>query len=508
MTFAPGKRDRRWERDLDADLTRLRRVYRTGTLVSLLEAEERARLEIPDLISRARATFDDVIEHPIRDFSVPASLPETSAAVTRVLELAESGQNVVVHCYGGRGRSGLFVAACLVARGHAPDAAIAHVRAAREGTVENDDQERFVHDFARAYTAAARAETRPSFARVRGCLLGGALGDALGYPIEFIASGTTIAKRFGERAPTELAFARPSPAEISDDTQMTLFTAEGLIRARQGGAGDAAVEAVQRALHRWLSTQSDQPTGDGWLVHVPGLASRRAPGNTCLRSLRAQSRAWHLPTIASPPNDSKGCGAIMRAAPVGLVAASRERAFELARDTSVVTHGHPSGYLSAAYFAALIFDLARGAVLPEAMTHAETLLRRERAHEETLRAVESARALAACGTPRAADLEALGGGWTGESALAIALAVTLTADASSPEGFADALWRAVAHGGDSDSTGSIVGNLLGAMHGERVLPPRWLGQLELRGVLERVAADLFDRGVLDSELDHESYPGG
>jgi hypothetical protein len=89
--------------------------------------------------------------------------------------------------------------------------------------------------------------------------------------------------------------------------------------------------------------------------------SRRAPEPPS--ALEALSGASSLPTVDAPPNHSKGCGAVMRVAPCGLGAATRELAFELARDTGVITHGHPSGYLSAAYFAALVWDLARGGSL-------------------------------------------------------------------------------------------------------------------------------------------------
>jgi ADP-ribosylglycohydrolase len=144
----------------------------------------------------------------------------------------------------------------------------------------------------------------------------------------------------------------------------------------------------------------------------------------------------------------------------------------------VLTHGHPSGYLSAAYLAALVHDLARGAALPEAITEADRLLRQERDHEEIAGAVAQARALAASGLPSAEALQGLDGGWVGEEALAIALACALTADTAAPAGVAEALWRAVCHSGDSDSTGSITGNVQGA--------PRRYG--EFKGAPRRVAS--------------------
>ncbi len=294
---------------------------------------------------------------------------------------------------------------------------------------------------------------------------------------------------------------------------MTLFTAEGVIRGvqRWNDRGLCSMPAaIQRALFRWLATQLDSGERDdatGWLVREPRLHARRAPGTTCLSALQHSRRpVGELPSLDRPPNDSKGCGAIMRSAPIGLAAGDRHRAFELARDAAVLTHGHPSGYLSAAYLAALVHDLARGAALPEALADADRLLQGERDHEEVVGAVAHARALAASGPPSAEALQALGGGWVGEEALAIALACALTADTGAPAGVAEALWRAVCHSGDSDSTGSITGNLLGACVGVDGLPDAWLPALELRDVIERIAVDLFTVAIEGRELEHTDYP--
>jgi ADP-ribosylglycohydrolase len=196
----------------------------------------------------------------------------------------------------------------------------------------------------------------------------------------------------------------------------------------------------------------------------------------------------------------------MRSAPIGLGYGSAVDAFDLARESASETHGHPSGYLSAAYFAALIQRVTHGDTLPEAMRCADELLVKQRGHEEVAAAVAAARTLATSGPPGPDALETLGQGWVGEEALAIALACTLTAEDSSPEAVSGALWRSVLHGGDSDSTGSLAGNLLGAMHGMDCLPTRWLAQLELCDVIERVAQDLFRSTHLNEALDVDEYP--
>jgi ADP-ribosylglycohydrolase len=261
---------------------------------------------------------------------------------------------------------------------------------------------------------------------------------------------------------------------------MTLFTAEGLIRARvrfahRGIAHGPSV--LQRAYVRWLATQGEAPPADrhdGWLAHVAGLHHRRAPGNTCLAALRG----GEVGTVTAPANHSKGCGGVMRAAPAGLT--GLHDPFGLGADAAAVTHGHPSGYLTAGFLARLISGLVAGDYLERALDDATTELREHDGHDETLAAVRAARA-------HEGGVEALGAGWVAEEALAIAVHCVLAA----PD-LRAALLRAVGHSGDSDSTGAIAGNIAGALYGEAAIPPEWLDGLELRDVVEQVAEDLLE----------------
>lgn len=159
LTFAPGKRGpgvtALWQRDLDADIQRLREHWGAHVLVSLLEEHELPRIGIPALYERAAAHRLVVIRFPIRDVSVPASMTGLMALVQKILALAGAGQVVVIHCRGGWGRTGLVGACCLVAAGHDPEAAIALVRQVRPGTVETREQEQYVARFAKAWRLRA-----------------------------------------------------------------------------------------------------------------------------------------------------------------------------------------------------------------------------------------------------------------------------------------------------------------------------------------------------------------
>lgn len=332
-------------------------------------------------------------------------------------------------------------------------------------------------------------------ARVRGCLLGGAVGDALGYPIEF-ASLDRIRASHGRHGVTGyVPGAHGALGLISDDTQMTLFTVEALItahaREREKGIGGAWSLLLRHAYERWLETQSKPAPGDNatdGLIAEPWLYARRAPGNACLSGV-AQMYApdpWlELDGKPGPVNpDSKGCGTVMRSAPFGLVNRA-DAAFAMAARGAQITHGHPTGYYAAGALAAIVAHLVDGESLEGAVLRALRLLERHPAHEETSAALRGALDLAAEGSPTAEKIESLGAGWVAEEALAIGVYSALVASDVKA-----ALLLAVNHSGDSDSTGSICGNLLGARYGDHGLPHSWVQQVEGRATIAALADDL------------------
>ncbi|MFB4281497.1 MULTISPECIES: ADP-ribosylglycohydrolase family protein [unclassified Nonomuraea] len=390
--------------------------------------------------------------------------------------------------------------------------------------------------------------------RVRGCLLGGAIGDALGAPIEFQSLREIRRDHGADGISGYVTTWRGKTGLITDDTQMTLFTVEGLLAARAataqasgaGGEGLGAarepaevvgevVGAVRQAYLRWLDTQRNPDPPPAALPHQTGrlreetwLYSRRAPGSACLSGLHRPfpgPAAWGEPGPVNP--DSKGCGTVMRSAPFGLARAAgpsdpgrttagepsdpgrtttgepsgpgrgtagepsdpgrigAREAFELAAACAQITHGHPTGYLAAGAFAAIIARLMAGAALEPAVRQAMDLLSTYPGHEETTTALRAALLLAATGEHSPEAVESLGGAWVAEEALAIGVYCALVEPAVDR-----ALLLSVNHSGDSDSTGSVCGNLLGALHGTAALPAAWLAPLEGRDTIERLAAEL------------------
>jgi ADP-ribosylglycohydrolase len=324
--------------------------------------------------------------------------------------------------------------------------------------------------------------------------------------VEFI-SRATILNQFGPAGIRDYAPAFGRKGVITDDTQMTLFTAEGFIRAavRYANRGICnPTSVIHRAYLRWLQTQSYAPQMevemDGWLAGLQSLHTQRAPGNTCIEALRTATQLGN-----AAQNESKGCGTVMRIAPIGL-ACQESMAFQMAVDTAALTHGHPTALASTGFLSTLYSGLTRGEPLPDAIARGLEELRRYPGHEESLLAIEQAVSLAGNRTPDSGAVEKLGGGWVAEEAVAIALYCVMAC-----KSFEDAVLLAVNHSGDSDSTGSIAGNLWGVIHGVNAIPGKWLDGLELRDEIMALADDLL--GVSQETLDLEStetwnrYPG-
>lgn len=335
--------------------------------------------------------------------------------------------------------------------------------------------------------------------RSKGCLIGGAAGDALGYTVEFLSLGE-ILKRYGEKGITEYSL-RDGVAQISDDTQMTLFTANGLFvkpgKAADLNFADRKLYAVREAYKEWNRTQCEKFSPDRKsryvLMKIRQLFSRRAPGGTCLTAITNGANG----TLDNPINNSKGCGGVMRVAPIGLYFGddklSRDDIDMLGARAAALTHGHELGYIPAAALVHLISVITYGdenLTLFDAVLDMKAAISRLFAGAEHLpeqiALIDKAIALSKEDMEDFRAIYQLGAGWVAEETLAIAIYCALKYS----DDFEKAITAAVNHGGDSDSTGAVTGNILGAYLGIGAIPDKYIEHLELKNLILKVAERL------------------
>ena len=492
MTPCPGKRVQshfggHWERNLATDM-RVVADWGATVLVTLMEGFELDQLGVGNLGNVAEAVELEWHHLPIPDMQVPDERFErrwthTGHVLRRKLA---AGERVLLHCRGGYGRTGMIAARLAIELGMPPDAALRAVREARPGTVETPLQEAYVRACRPSRADDGHAE------RVLGCLLGGAVGDALGYAVEF-KSRREIQELYGAGGIRHPEVSRAGEVEVSDDTQMTLFTADGLLRSMDRGSHDQGemLDAVRDATLAWYALQTggnlpnDMRHG---LARYKVLAKSQAPGTTCTSACAAGATG----TPEDPIDNSKGCGGVMRVAPVGLIPAlTPTQAFDLGARCAAQTHGHPSGYLSAGVLAAVIGGLREGLDLNAAVANALGVARRWSGSDETVAAVRQAEELAAShGSDHHDAIVRLGEGWVGEEALAIGLYSAMVAS-----DFREAVRIAGNHGGDSDSTALIAGQIHGAWKGLAGIPNAWLRRLDALDPLLDVAGWLIRQGT-------------
>lgn len=321
--------------------------------------------------------------------------------------------------------------------------------------------------------------------KVRGCLVGGAVGDALGYPVEFIYSHAEIVALYGDDGIKEFDIEAPyTEAQVSDDTQMTLYTAEGLLEAERNGK--PIVTAVTDAYLAWYGRQAGKKVEmayDSELYNIKEINESRAPGNTCMSALLA------IKSGRKPSNASKGCGGVMRVAPVGIFGMRHgwdlDRTARVAGEIAEITHLHPLSTYSSAALAVLVRLCLEAENMDkdqfkEAVEKSLTVVRdvygdADPSMDYFMNLVRKAMDFEKSPLPDWKIIEdELGGGWVAEETLAIALFSVLRHYGD----FTGCMLCSVNHGGDSDSTGAVAGNLIGAIIGYDAIPAGFTGKLQ------------------------------
>ncbi len=324
--------------------------------------------------------------------------------------------------------------------------------------------------------------------RISGCIFGGAVGDALGAPLEFYKK-YDISTLFGIDKVIKNILVKHPQLEITDDTQMSLYTMEGLNR-------DYSIKNMLHSYHRWLVTQKHifnqtensiynnlsteeiaKIISNSSLIKSKKLYKIRSPGNTCLEALST----GRIQTVELILNDSKGCGGVMRVAPVGFFFNDANSVYINACDIALLTHGHPSGYIPAGILATIIYYINNNESLVGSITKAMDIAYTHNGDEtkESFYCITSAIKLALKGKVNSRETEdsirsvysennakyytpkSRGIGWIAPEALAYAIYCSLIYNGD----FLNSIETAINHSGDSDSIGAICGNILGAYLG-------------------------------------------
>jgi ADP-ribosyl-[dinitrogen reductase] hydrolase len=396
---------------------------------------------------------------PLRNAEVPGSAA-TMRQMLDAIELAMAQDGVTyVHCWGGRGRTGLAVACWLQEQGRTTDEALAELTRAwqqngrwSEGkcsSPETDAQEDWVRSWPHR-----RANLVSLHDRYRGALLGLAAGDALGTTLEFKRPGTfTPLMDMVGGGPFGLR-----PGQWTDDTSMALCLAESLVECQ----GFDPRDQMERYL-RWYHDGHLSSTGSCFDI---GITTRKA-----LKRFEATSE----PFAGSTDPYTAGNGSIMRLAPVALYyrTAPEQRALGLAADSSRTTHGARTAVDGCRYLAALL----RGALQGKPK---EALL------SVQLEGLAPEVAEVAAGSFRRKQPPQIRGtGYVVESLEAALWAFAGTGS------FAEGALAAANLGDDADTTGAVYGQLAGVYYGAGAIPKGWLAKLAMRETIEGLADRLW-----------------
>ena len=343
-----------------------------------------------------------------------------------------------------------------------------------------------------------------------GALIGGAIGDALGYYVEF-ESEDYIFSKYGRDGITE--FPQGKKGLISDDTQMTLFTACGVLNSYAMGL--KSLEDISNCIYLsyldWLSTQRysfssyklSNNIANTFLVNYQDLFASRAPGMTCMRSLFSGVKG----TTERPLNSSKGCGGVMRVAPIGLFYKETiDDVAMLGAMACAITHGHPLGFIPGAAYSHIINLLTHSDIsIEEAVLDSNKMIKKLFGnYEETkyyLDLIDKAIKLSKTDTIPLDAIHMLGEGWVAEETLSISIYSALIAK----DDFKKGVVISSNHNGDSDSTGSLTGAILGAKLGFDAIPLEYINNLELKDLIIDVGRDLYKTQIYDSLVNDTDF---
>jgi len=322
--------------------------------------------------------------------------------------------------------------------------------------------------------------------KYKGCLLGLAVGDALGAPVDFL-SLDKIKEKYGKKGIEDFDFwERFKPGSYTDETQLSLATAKGCINAHLNliSKGESfSLKVIYKRYMEWLDDLRDP-------FHV------RHPGYTCMNVLQSGQKG----SVGNPINNSTEASGLLRTAPVGL-AFPPGMAFREGTDYAAMTHGHPSAYLAAGFLSELIAQIIEGLSLQDAVEMSIEQLVAFDSHQEVLKQIERALELFINQDPVEESIPKFGKGVTATEVLAIGMFCALKFVFEFQEG----ILASINHSGMSTSTGVVTGSILGTLLGSETIPEKWISKLENYKEINEIAEDMHTVYKRGERVSFEKY---
>ena len=325
--------------------------------------------------------------------------------------------------------------------------------------------------------------------KVKGCLIGGAIGDALGYPFEFIKDKNLNSK-------IEYYSLKNGLAEISDDTQLTLFTICGLIDSAKKGNINEVVNEAYKVWYDETENTINTDSARKMVKHYPKIREMRTPGFSTLNALEWGGNG----TIDNPINDSKGNGGVMRIAPVGLFFSHKadiKKVAEIGAEISALTHGHELSHMSAYFLTYILAFLC--SVKEKSLEELDTIIdiakiatkiefKKSKFSKDFVKIIDKAVKLSKSNKDDSIAIKELGEGWVAEESVAIAVYCLLKYG----NNFEKCVLTAVNCSADRDTVGSITGNLVGCNVGFNKISEKFLENLECEDIILEMSEKLYE----------------
>ena len=348
----------------------------------------------------------------------------------------------------------------------------------------------------------------------RGCLLGLAVGDAMGLPVDDMR-WEAIEENYGPHGLLGYDL-RSDYAEITSYTQVCAYLCNALLLSVSRGSGDKKLDFVKLGLKEWTRSQMfarDPEHSYCWVAKLPAFRRRHCRDARMLDTLRL----WSLGTPEQPANKYNTPGSLTAAVAVGMFFHEKRmepmQVGELAAQIVALTHGDPHAFLSAAVLAYAITGILNEPSLPLADQFRSAISAMYHQFRETHPAAKTVANTLVSAVDRAQGAEPMDEVMESLNCYSAmdCLAGAIYAALANENDFDTAMITAVNHSGYSSAVASITGAILGARMGDAALPEFYLESLEPLAALRQLSDDMVSytptKGLFDDDWDQKYVQG-